>query len=204
MNKGANLSPFLPAEMKQFLGITEEVESSNAANVEESASAKPKEDANQENKTQTSDSESETNSTDSAENEDGKGVKPSILFNKAILAAAKEKETEKPYRGKSFSVSSVDSHASKSSHPRSRKASLADPSEQGVKFSIPAVDSAHGSMNTKLYFVCWSNMGIQQSVEFKQHGHLSPFAYHVHSSTNKHPKQIALNVNRHEPWAGWA
>ena len=22
--------------------------------------------------------------------------------------------------------------------------------------------------------------------------------------TNKHSKQIALNVNRHEPWAGWA
>ena len=157
MNKGANLSPFLPAEMKQFLGITEEVESSNA--VEESGSTKSKDDANQEN-TQASDSESDTNSTDSVE-EDGKGMKPSILFNKAILAAAKEKETEKPYRGKSFSVSSVDSHASKSSHPRSRKASLTDPSEQGVKFSIPVVDSAHGSVNTNLY-LCLSNVRFHQ------------------------------------------
>ena len=29
---------------------------------------------------------------------------------------------------------------------------------------------------------------------------------HLNESTptNKHSKQIALNVNRHEPWAGWA
>ena len=151
MNKGANLSTFLPAEMKQFIGVTEEPTTANAADhVEESNSVKTSGDSNQERKDHGSDSESDSNSTDSVGTEEGKGVKPSILFNKAILAAAKEKETEKPYRGKSFSVSSVDSHASKSSHPRSRKASLADPSEQGVKFSIPVVDSVHGTANGNL------------------------------------------------------
>ena len=151
MNKGANLSTFLPAEMKQFIGVTEEPDTTKAADhVEESNSVKTSGDSNQEGKDQGSDSESDSNSTDSVGTEEGKGVKPSILFNKAILAAAKEKETEKPYRGKSFSVSSVDSHASKSSHPRSRKASLADPSEQGVKFSIPVVDSVHGAANGNL------------------------------------------------------
>lgn len=148
MNKGANLSPFLPAEMKQFLGITEEAEPANPTEqAEESNPTKANGDSNQEGNAYLSDSESDANSTDSAGKESGKGMKPSILFNKAILAAAKEKETEKPYRGKSFSVSSVDSHASKSSHPRSRKASLTDPSEQGIKFSIPVVDSVHGPVN---------------------------------------------------------
>lgn len=151
MNKGANLSTFLPAEMKQFIGITEEADTANAADrVKESNPANASGDSSHEGNTHVSDSESDSNSTDSVGTEEGKGVKPSILFNKAILAAAKEKESEKPYRGKSFSVSSVDSHASKSSHPRSRKASLADPSEQGIKFSIPVVDSVHGAVGSNL------------------------------------------------------